>query len=450
MGKKITRREFLGKSAVLTGSATIAASGLLAAKTSGSQKTITANDRIRFGLIGAGMRGIPDAQCALSVAGTEFAMVADLYDGRLARCKELFGSQLITTKDYDEILARPDIDAVIIVTPDHWHKKMTIDALRAGKDVYLQKPATWSWKEGIEIMAVQKKTDRLIQVGSQHVSSPQNKLIQQKIKNGEIGQVTLIECNNHRNSYIGAWYYPIPLDASQKTCDWDRFLGPAPKRPWSPERFFRWRNYWDYSGGLPTDLFVHRVTLIHHLMGVKMVNRVYSSGKLHRFHEDGREVPDQVNAICDYDDFTLLLTCTGNNEHPMPQATIYGTAGTLVIHGGGFTQYYEPAREDFSYTISTWPEAQQEEYRRLHSLTKEGRPYSELLPSAEPVTYNMEMEDVTITHLRNFFECVRTRKKPVEDMEAGHLAVTVAHMVNISGKTGKPVTWDEASQSILS
>jgi len=449
MSDSLSRRQFLGKGTAVAGAVGVAASSLAARPSRATPQKFSANDKIAFGLIGAGMRGIPDAECALQVPGTELVMVAELYDGRLARCRELFGSQLAVTKDYQEMLARKDIDAVIIVTPDHWHKKMAIDAMEAGKDVYLQKPATWSWEEGSDILAVQKKTGRVIQVGSQGISAPYNKLIRKKIKAGEIGQVTMVECHNHRNSYIGAWYYPIPLDASPVTCDWERFLGPAPERPWSPERFFRWRNYWDYSGGLPTDLFVHMVTTVHHLMDVKMVQRVYSSGKLHRLFKDNREVPDQANAICDYEDFTLLLTCTGNNKHPVPYVSIYGTEGTLVIGRSGFTQYYEPPREDFSYTVSTWPEAQQEHYRHVKGLDEQGRPLAELLPEADPVDYEMDVEDSTVTHLRNFFHCVRTREKPIEDMKTGHLAATVGHMVNLSQKAGAPVHWDAEKEAVV-
>jgi len=448
--ENISRREFLGKGALAVGVIGMAAPVLHIRPAKAEPPKYSPNDKIRVGLIGAGMRGIPDGEAALKIPGVELPIVADLYDGRLARCKEVFGSKIEITKDYEKILARDDIDAVIIVTPDHWHKKMTIDALEAGKDVYLQKPATLKWEEGVEMLKAQKKTKRIIQVGSQGISAPINNVIQTKIKKGEIGQVTLVECHNHRNSYIGAWYYPIPLDASLKTCDWERFLGPAPKRSWDANRFFRWRCYWDYSGGLPTDLFVHMVTSVHYLMDAKMANSVFGTGKIYRFREAGREVPDQMNAIAQYDDFTLLLTCTNNNQHDVPYITIYGTEGTIVYGGRKFTQYYEPPREDFSFTINTWPKQQQEEYRRVKGLDEKGRPYAGLLPEVEPAEYTMEMEDTTVTHMRDFFQCMRTRGKPIEDMEMGHLAATVGHMVNISNETGKIATWDKAKQVVVS
>ena len=448
--EKISRREFLSKGTLTAGAVGMAFAGIPIKSAEAETPKFSAVDKIQVGLIGCGMRGIPDGEAALTIPGVEIPIVADLYDGRLARAKEVFGPQTEITKDYQEILARKDIDAVIIVTPDHWHEKMAIDAMEAGKDVYLQKPATYRWEEGEEIIKVQKKTKRIVQVGSQGISAPISKLIRKKIENGEIGQVTLVECHNHRNSYIGAWYYPIPLDASPKTCDWERFLGPAPKRPWSADRFFRWRGYWDYSGGLPTDLFVHMVTYVHYIMDVKMAKSVWSTGKIYRFHEAGREVPDQVHAVAEYDDFTLVLTCTNNNKHKVPYITIYGTEGTIVFNRKNFVQYYEPPREDFSFTISTWPEKQQEEYRHIKGLDENGSPYDQLLPEADPVEYSMEMEDTTITHMRNFFQCMRTQKKPIEDMEEGHLAATVAHMVNISQKTGKVIRWDDKKWAVVS
>jgi len=447
--KNLSRRQFIQKSSVAAGALSLAATAMTEQTFPADKQKYSPNDKIRVGLIGCGMIGIPNARDALKIPGVELPIVCDLYDGRLARCKEIFGSNTITTKDYQDILKREDIDAVIIATPDHWHKDMTIQALEAGKDVYLQKPATLKWQEGVEMIKVQQKTKRLVQVGSQGISAPYYKLIRQKIKKGEIGQVTLVECHNHRNSYIGAWYYPIPYDASPTTCDWDRFLGPAPKIPWNADRFFRWRCYWDYSGGLPTDLFVHMITAVHYLMDVKMANSAWGTGRIFRFTEAGREVPDQVNAVAEYDNFTLLLNCTNNNQHDLPFITIYGTEGTIVLQGGGFTQYYQPAREDFSGTISTWPEAQQAEYRAREGLNDEDQPFKNLLPAAEPVRFEMEMEGTTVTHLRNLFQCMRTRQNTLEDMRTGHLAATVAHMVNISQKEGRILKWDQKKEVVV-
>jgi predicted dehydrogenase len=176
---------------------------------------------------------------------------------------------------------------------------MSLDALAAGKDVYIEKPMTYSIDEGIEIAAAVKKTSRIYQVGSQGMSSATERKARELVQSGALGQVTLIRARYNRNTAGGAWIYPIPPDASPETVNWERFLGPAPKHPYSLERFFRWRCYWDYSGGIATDLFVHLVTSIHFIMGAKMPSSVMASGQLYRWKES-RDVPDTLNAILVY------------------------------------------------------------------------------------------------------------------------------------------------------
>ncbi len=440
--ESLSRRDFLGKSAAVAGAVTMAAAAVHTKPAKAEEKKYSANDRIRGGMIGIGIHGMSPGERALNVNGVEVVAACDLYDGHFVRAKEVINPQIATTKDYRELLARKDIDAVIISTPDHWHKQMAIDAMEAGKDVYLEKPATYRWEEGDEIAKVVKKTNRILQVGSQWVSEPVNKLVLKKIKNGEIGQVTLVESCIHRNTPTGAWYYPIPPDASPQTCDWDRFLGSAPKRAWDPHRFFQWRLYWDYSGGLPTDLFVHMIGTVHTLMGVKMANSVWATGQIYRFHDWGRELPDQMQAIAKYDNFSLYLASTTNNDHGKPFVTIYGTEGTIEYYGGHFLQYYEPVQDNYSYSLAHYPKDTQEVLRGQLGLNEKNRPIAELLPEAEPVKYEIKGENSTVTHLRNFFNAVRSRENPFEDIEFGHMAATVGHMCNLSYKAGREMKWD--------
>ena len=180
--------------------------------------------------------------------------------------RRLWGDQLFTTRDYREVLARPDVDAVIIATPDHWHAQMAIDAMKAGKDVYVEKPMVQELDEGPAVIEAARQTNRILQVGSQRVSSIVYAKARELFKAGAIGELNLVEAWMNRNSSIGAWQYSIPPDASPATIDWDRFLGNAPKRPFEPMRLFRWRNYRDYGTGIPGDLFVHLFTGIHFVL----------------------------------------------------------------------------------------------------------------------------------------------------------------------------------------
>ncbi len=257
------------------------------------------NDNIQIALIGAGGMGMGDTSLAVSMPGVKLVSVCDIYDGRLARAKERWGSDLFATRDYREVLARKDVDAVIIATPDHWHQRITIDALNAGKDVYCEKPMIHSIDEGPAMIEAQRRTGRTLQIGSQYVSS----LVYQKAKEllsaGAIGQLNMVEA-----WLDGAWQYSIPPDASPTTIDWDRFLGSAPKVPFEPVRLFRWRNYRDYGTGVAGDLFVHLLTGLHFATGSKGPNRVYATGGL-RFWKDGRDVPDVMLALLDYPGFTV-------------------------------------------------------------------------------------------------------------------------------------------------
>ena len=273
-------------------------------------QTPSPNDRIRIATIGVGGQGMSDTNAALRRTspstdqanpnplgpGVEVVAVADLYDGRLSRAQEIWGKQLFTTRDYHEILARPDVDAVIVATTDHWHRKVALEAMKAGKDVYLEKPMVQNLDEGKVLIDAARETNRILQVGSQRVSS----IVYQKAKDlynaGAIGELNLVEAWWNRNSALGAWQYTLPPDASPETIDWQRFLGKAAKVPFDPIRFFRWRNYRDYGTGVAGDLFVHLFSGLHFVLSSTGPVRVMSTGGL-RYWKDGRDVPDVMLGI---------------------------------------------------------------------------------------------------------------------------------------------------------
>ena len=188
-----------------------------------------------------------DTRSAVQVPGVKLVAVADCYDGRLARSKEVWGDDVFTSRDYNEVLARKDIDAVIIGTPDHWHKQASVDAMKAGKDVYCEKPMIHRYSDGPEMIETARSTNRIIQIGSQRVSSVLYAKAKELLAAGAIGKLNMVTASWDRNSSMGAWNYTIPPDASPETCDWMRFQGTAAKIPFSAEKFFQWRKWKAYG-----------------------------------------------------------------------------------------------------------------------------------------------------------------------------------------------------------
>ncbi|HEY2942092.1 MAG TPA: Gfo/Idh/MocA family oxidoreductase, partial [Vicinamibacteria bacterium] len=305
MARKLSRREFLARSAAGTAAATaLSRSPVVFAAPPDSP-----NDRLQLGIIGVGARvqsGLMEA--AQGVPGVEIVGVCDAYKGRVQRAVARTSGRARDYGEWKALLADPSIDAVIVATPDHWHRTHVVEALRAGKHVYVEKPMTLTIEDGAPMIAAAKASGRVLQVGSQGMSSKIEETGRDFVRSGKLGKVTLIRATYNRNTRSGAWLYPIPPDANEQTVDWAAFLGPAPKRPFSLERFFRWRAYWDYSGGIATDLFVHLLTSIHFLMDAKMPARVTAMGQNY-LHKDTHEVPDTVNAVLEYPEgFTVNLS----------------------------------------------------------------------------------------------------------------------------------------------
>ncbi|HLV01356.1 MAG TPA: Gfo/Idh/MocA family oxidoreductase, partial [Acidobacteriota bacterium] len=269
-----TRRTFMK-----TAAATVLTAGTVR-NTLSSTSQVPPSDRIGIATIGMGGMGFGDTRTALRVSGVEFVAAADCYNGRLVRTREVFGDQVFTTRDYREVLERDDVDAVIVATTDHWHTQCTVDALEAGKHVYCEKPMMQKIEEASQIIQAQERTGKICQVGSQYVSSILYEKVRELYRAGEIGQLNMVEAWINRNTALGAWQYTIPPDASTKTVDWDRYLGNAPKRPFDPLRFFRWRNYWDYGTGIPGDLFVHLLSALHFVLDSNGPVQVMASGGL--------------------------------------------------------------------------------------------------------------------------------------------------------------------------
>ncbi len=433
-----TRRHFLAA----------AAGAGLASRLRAQQIARSANDRIQIALIGAGGQGSDDARTSIA-AGSKLIAAADVYQGRLTRVQEAFGSEVFITRDYREILARTDVDAVIVATPDHWHQKIAIDALNAGKDVYVEKPMVQRIEDGRPLIDAQRQTGRILQAGSQRVSSIVYQKARDLFQSGSIGTVNMIEAWWDRNSAIGAWQYSIPPDATPENIDWDRFLGRAPRVPFEPTRLFRWRNYRDYGTGVAGDLLVHLFSGMHFVTGSIGPTRVYATGGL-RFWKDGRDVPDVMLGLYDYPEtahhpaFNLALRVNfvdGGNENSGFRFT--GSEGVMTI-GEGVSVARQPREAEPGYTIGTFPKAVREEFlKQYYEKYPRTTPNADSLrPRAEerffpPAGYNDLLE-----HHRNFLAAVRSRKPVTEDAVFGFRAAGPALLSNVSYFEQRICNWN--------
>jgi predicted dehydrogenase len=412
-------------------------------------RTLGPNDQIQVALIGAGIRGQQDLTSALQVPNTKVVAVADCYDGRLTHAKELWGSGVFTTRDYREVLARKDVDAVIIATPDHWHKQAAVDAMRAGKDVYLEKPMIHLYSDGPVIIETARSTGRILQVGSQRVSSVLYSKAKELLASGAIGELNLVSARWDRSSFMGAWSYTVPPDASTETCDWPRFLGSAPKIPWNAERFFQWRKWTDYGSGVAGDLFVHLFSGTHFITGSHGPTRAMATGGL-RYWKDGRNVPDVLLALFDYPQgFNLNLRVNLISGGEEAESFLFtGSEGTIEIANNAVTVSRAPMPKAPGSTVSTFAEATQKKYMAS---------YRQKYPEAYTTPATSEgVEKYTVPrgysdnydHFRNFFDSVRTRRQPVEDATFGFRAAGAALLANESLERGNVVKWNPETMKI--
>lgn len=415
-----------------------------------AQTPVAANDRIQIATIGVGGMGTVDTRHALTIPGVKLVAVSDLYDGRLTRAREVWGKDLFATRDYREILARRDVDAVIIATPDHWHFRITIDALRAGKDVYCEKPMVQLLAQGSAVVKAHQESDRILQVGSHYVSAFHMQKARELLRTGAIGQLTSAEASIERDAALLACQYSIPPDASPATIDWDRFLGSAPRHEFDAVRFFRWRNYRDYGTGIPGDLFVHLLSGLHMATESSGPTRVFATGGL-RYWKDGRETPDVMWALLDYPatdkrgGFNVALNVNfkagGGNSHEIGMRFV-GTEGMLELSGKAVVLSKLPDETEPGTSIETFSAAMQEEFLKEYRKKYPQRPDSPARTVMEtqfdaPVGFDPHIE-----HHRTFFAAVRSREQVLEDAAFGFRAAGPALLCNASYYEQRACSWD--------
>jgi predicted dehydrogenase len=422
MADELNRRDFLKAAAIAAGPAVISARG--------------ANEKINIGWIGVGTRG--NAAIEWLHQGepntVQITAICDTYDGYIARAKDrvktIWGNTPDAYKDYHDLLAKKDIDAVYIMTPEHLHHDMAIAALKAGKHVYLEKPIAHTIDEGFEIVKVWEQSKKICQVGTQNRSSTIYKKAKELIQQGMIGDVHYVRAFWYRNSLPNdpAWRYVIPADANPQNTDFAKFLGNAPKHAFDKQRYFQWRLYWDYSGGISTDLLVHQTDIVNFMCNKTVPKSCMASGGIYRWTDknDDRDVPDTLSAIYEYpDNFHINYSCYFGNDHYGYGEQIFGNEGTIEVMN----------RQDLYFTPESF----------------KGRP-PEQVKARQPIHLNgmkdFQEGDGAINHFKNFIQSILGKEQPIAPPPVGQQAAIGGHMATISYKNQKKVTWDDAAKKV--
>jgi predicted dehydrogenase len=450
VNQSLPRRQFLKGGAAAAGSLAAANRMLLAQETPrGNARSVPPSERVRFGIIGVGMQGSGLLPAALTLPGIECVGAADLYDGRHTLARELTGNpKLPVTRRYQELLDRKDIDCIVAAVPDHWHMRVVVDACNAGKDIYCEKPMSHTAPQGFKMVEAAQKNNRIVQIGSQRVSSVLCGKAKEMYHNGAIGEVEMVELSLGRNSPTGAWEYPPPPDLSMQNLDWDTWLNDAPKIPLDPYRFARWRCWKEYGTGVGGDLMVHLLSGMLYTLGWNEPPRSASAlGGIFRW-KDGRNMPDTHAVLFDYHGIPVYVRLGLGTETP-ELARFLGPKGILDATAGEL-RYSPQAGVDTSpsYYSGGFPHKMREEYIRQWHAEHYVEPGHE--PLSDSVVYQGNDWDDVRPHLWNFFGAVKSRKPVVEDAVFGNHAAIACHMANESYFRKKTVYWDAASKSITS
>ena len=446
-------KRILSRRAFLQGSAA-AAGGLAVAKTIRLEaaplpRAVAASDRVRFGMIGIGMQGSGLLAQSITIAGIECVAAADLYDGRHTLAKEITANpNLPTTRKYQELLDRKDIDCIVAAVPDHWHRRVVVDACNAGKDIYCEKPMSHTVADGLAMVEAAQKNNRIVQIGSQRVSSVLVATARDLYQKGEIGDVSMIELTLGRNDPTGAWEYPPPTDLSPQTLDWATWLNDAPKIDFNKLHFARWRCWKAYGTGVAGDLMVHLISGMMATLGWNEAPRSATAlGGIFRFN-DGSDMPDFHTVLFDYHGIPVYVRLDLGCETP-ELARFMGPKG--ILDAGEFELRHsrqtgvdtEPSYYSFSF-----PAKMREQY--VKDWHAEHDPKLGQEPIHEDTIYKGHDWDDMRPHLNVFFQAVKSRKPVTEDAVFGNHAAIACHMANESYLRQKPVTWYAASKTIKS
>jgi predicted dehydrogenase len=440
----ISRRDFvrLGAGAVAAGAA---AKSIALEPTVLATQTAQTEKKIRFVSIGTGIRGCDLLRSARKLQSGVCVGTADLYEMHRKAGVEAYGADVPTTRDYRELLDRKDVDAVIVAVADFQHRRVVLDCVAAGKDVYCEKPMSHNAADGLAMVKAVREGKRIFQAGSQRVSNIVFKKAAEIFKSGRLGEVTSIEAYTDRNSPSGAWVYPIAPDASAETIDWATWLRDAPERPFDAARFFRWRCFAEYGEGVAGDLFVHLLSGMQSITGINAIpERAYSTGSLTHF-KDGRDFPDLLVTLYDYPGVRVNMHCNQNNA--AGDITIfYGKEGTMTLNGNTLTVTPQDTRpQPEGYSLNGWTAEDKKKY--LDDWHAQHPEPAGALPQTETYSPPPGYDD-TAEHIANFFRAVETREHVVEDEVFGNHAAIACHMANYSYFHKTVATWDAAAETI--
>ena len=444
-----SRREFLGTSAVAAGASLAAKTIVPLPYDRGTPPGAgPASDRVRFGMIGIGMQGSGLLSQSIRLPGIECAAACDLYDGRHTLAREIVRADLPVTRRYQALLDDKTIDCIVAAVPDHWHKQVVVDAVSAGKDIYCEKPMSHSPADGVAMVDAAKRTGRIVQIGSQRVSSQICAKAKELITQGTLGDLMLVEGWLGRNDPTGAWQYPPPPDLSPRTLDWDTWQGTVPKRAFDPNIFARWRCWKEYGTGVAGDLLVHLISGMMFMLGInEPPKQAFAVGGIRRW-KDGRNMPDVHAVVYYFGELPVYMRL--NLGTAMPETyRIQGSKGVLEVTGSSLSLAPQSGKDEYpSYYTGSYPRAMRDAY--LQKWHQENDPKLGQAAMPETIAFTGPDFDDVRPHLWTFFEAVRTRKPVVEDVVFGHHAALACHMANESYFRKSPVSWDEASQSIRS
>ena len=447
MSSNVPRRSFLTASGLSMAALAVAKPGPEPQATE-SGNAAPMGERIRFGMIGIGMQGSGLLENAISLPGIECVAAADLYDGRHTLAKQITGNpNLFTTRRYDELLRRKDIDCIVAAVPDHWHQRVVVDACNAGKDIYCEKPMSHTIAQGFAMVEAAEKNNRIVQIGSQRVSSALCAKARELYAAQTIGDIEMVELTYGRNSPNGAWIYPPPLDLSPTNVDWDTWLNDAPKIAFSPERFARWRCWKEYGTGVGGDLMVHLISGMLYTLGWNEPPRSASAlGGIFRW-KDGRNMPDFHTVLFDYHGIPVYVRLDLGSYTP-EIARFLGPKGVMEAQGNNLRVMRQTGEdEEPSYYSGGFPA---DDARRVCEAVERRAPAPSRQGTADRRHWRSkdhDWDDVK-PHLWNFFQATKSRKPVTEDAVFGNHAAIACHMANESYFRKKTVYWDESARQL--